>query len=159
MPFKNFIPFSMLGITFFLNTACEESANKNTTLAKNSDTTESSINKNSTMKDIGFEQAKNLLESGAQFVDARIINVGDDVIGSQTINITPADDDSKIEQLLTNKRAEIVVYCANQRCTASDMVAEKLAKLGYENVYHYGGGIKDWLENKQEVEGLKAKIQ
>ncbi|MFW6006201.1 MAG: rhodanese-like domain-containing protein [Candidatus Bipolaricaulota bacterium] len=41
---------------------------------------------------------------------------------------------------------EIVVYCADSDCGASPKAAEKLDKLGFENVYDYEGGKKDWQE-------------
>ncbi|MFO8064618.1 MAG: rhodanese-like domain-containing protein [Spirochaetia bacterium] len=39
---------------------------------------------------------------------------------------------------------EIVVYCHDPQCQASNRAAEKLEKLGYTNVYEYAGGKEDW---------------
>jgi rhodanese-related sulfurtransferase len=41
---------------------------------------------------------------------------------------------------------EIVVYCADRACKASTIAAEKLDSLGFENVFHYAGGKKEWME-------------
>jgi rhodanese-related sulfurtransferase len=38
----------------------------------------------------------------------------------------------------------IVVYCHDEKCQASNRAAEKLEKLGYEQVYEYSGGKDDW---------------
>jgi rhodanese-related sulfurtransferase len=42
------------------------------------------------------------------------------------------------------KNAEIVVYCGGPKCPQSRMAAEKLAKLGYEKVRAYEGGLEAW---------------
>ena len=42
------------------------------------------------------------------------------------------------------RNAEIVVYCGGPKCPQSRMAAEKLAKLGYENVRAYEGGLEEW---------------
>lgn len=42
------------------------------------------------------------------------------------------------------KDAEIVVYCGGLKCPQSRMAAEKLGKLGYENVRAYEGGLEEW---------------
>lgn len=39
---------------------------------------------------------------------------------------------------------EIVVYCHDEECRASGIAAEKLEKMGYEKVYHFGGGKAAW---------------
>lgn len=38
----------------------------------------------------------------------------------------------------------IVVYCHNPTCKASTHAAEKLEKLGFNQVYEYEGGKDDW---------------
>jgi rhodanese-related sulfurtransferase len=42
------------------------------------------------------------------------------------------------------KNAEIIVYCGGPKCPQSRMAAEKLAKLGYDNVRAYEGGLEAW---------------
>ncbi len=42
------------------------------------------------------------------------------------------------------KNGRIVTYCASFACHASSEAARKLGKLGFDNVYDYAGGIKDW---------------
>jgi len=49
-------------------------------------------------------------------------------------------------RLLPDKRAEIVVYCANLPCPSSRMAARALIALGYSNVREYAEGKQDWLE-------------
>ncbi len=42
------------------------------------------------------------------------------------------------------KSAEIVVYCGGPKCPRSRMAADKLVKLGFENVRAYEGGLEEW---------------
>ena len=53
---------------------------------------------------------------------------------------------------------EIVVYCADIDCQASPKAAEKLDKLGYENVYDYAGGKKDWREAGNPMSGDASPV-
>jgi len=48
---------------------------------------------------------------------------------------------------------EIVVYCADRSCGASPKAAKKLDKLGFENVFDYQGGKKDWKEAGNPMSG------
>jgi rhodanese-related sulfurtransferase len=42
------------------------------------------------------------------------------------------------------RNTEIVVYCGGPRCPQSRLAAEKLIKLGYDNVRAYEGGLEEW---------------
>ena len=53
--------------------------------------------------------------------------------------------DSLASQVLPNKDAEIIVYCANVQCQNSSIAAHALTKLGYSNVAVYADGKQDWL--------------
>ena len=54
--------------------------------------------------------------------------------------------------LLTDKNAEIVVYCASDTCRNSDMAGNQLVALGYTNVAVYKGGKADWEAGNLPVE-------
>ena len=61
--------------------------------------------------------------------------------GSQRI---PLDQlDRRLQEL--DKRREVVTYCANTKCTASRMGAEKLAAAGFD-VKAYEGGAQEWVQ-------------
>jgi rhodanese-related sulfurtransferase len=51
---------------------------------------------------------------------------------------------SEVRSTNLPKSAEIVVYCGGPKCPQSRMAAEKLAKLGYDNVRAYEGGLEAW---------------
>lgn len=44
------------------------------------------------------------------------------------------------------KDDRIVVSCSGPGCQASHTAAEKLEDLGFNNIYHYKGGKKEWEE-------------
>jgi rhodanese-related sulfurtransferase len=52
----------------------------------------------------------------------------------------------RAHELLPDKDAQIVVYCANAPCPNSEVAARVLAKLGYTNVRRYVEGKDDWRE-------------
>lgn len=61
------------------------------------------------------------------------------------VNVPPDRVKELEPALLPDKEKEIVVYCANRECHASDDVARELIGLGYTNVEHYAGGKADWI--------------
>ena len=48
--------------------------------------------------------------------------------------------------VLPNKDAEVIVYCASAACHASENAARTLAEMGYSNVRRYVGGKQDWID-------------
>lgn len=54
-----------------------------------------------------------------------------------------------LEKLLSDKNAKIVVYCSLG--IRSEIVADKLIKAGYTNVYNLYGGIFEWKNNNYQV--------
>ncbi|NGP54285.1 rhodanese-like domain-containing protein [Thioalkalivibrio sp. XN8] len=66
-----------------------------------------------------------------------------------SINI-PHEDDTfveEVEKVAGGKDRKIVMYCANKDCDASPTAAKKLDEAGFEHVYDYEGGTRDWLRN------------
>ncbi|MFN3325702.1 MAG: rhodanese-like domain-containing protein [Bryobacteraceae bacterium] len=49
-------------------------------------------------------------------------------------------------QLLPDPVKEVIVYCTNPECRASEFAARMLTALGYQNVRRYPGGKQEWLE-------------
>ncbi len=50
--------------------------------------------------------------------------------------------------VLPDKAAEIVVYCASDTCQNSHIAAKQLVQMGYTNVAVYPDGKKDWSDAK-----------
>lgn len=53
---------------------------------------------------------------------------------------------------LPDKNSEIVVYCANLQCDASEAAARELIEMGYKNVRDYAAGKQDWIDAGLEIE-------
>jgi len=56
-------------------------------------------------------------------------------------------------QVLPEKDATVVVYCASATCQNSHIAAERLSQLGYKDVQVYVDGKKDWIDAGLPVEG------
>jgi rhodanese-related sulfurtransferase len=74
------------------------------------------------------------------------------------INIPHDEIRQKAAQLLPDKNAFIVVYCANTECQSSRKATAILEQMGYVNAHEYIEGKQDWLEAKLPVESGKSSI-
>jgi len=68
------------------------------------------------------------------------------------INIPHDAVDALAPDLLPDKTAEVVVYCASAPCKNSGIAAQRLTELGYTNVRDYHEGKADWIEAGLPVE-------
>jgi len=50
-------------------------------------------------------------------------------------------------------REEIVVYCTNRDCTASQLLYRALEEAGYERILRYEEGVLGWQEAGHTLEG------
>ena len=72
----------------------------------------------------------------------------------------PLDEVEQRAPVALKKNEKIVVYCGSFDCQASTRAAEKLERLGYNNVLLYKGGLKDYKEGNLPLEGaLHAREQ
>ena len=69
-----------------------------------------------------------------------------------SINLSKLDD---IESTL-QKDDDIVVYCSDQACIASQAAYIMMEKEGYTNVRRYAGGLSDWSSAGYDLEGFTA---
>ncbi|MGW8143566.1 MAG: rhodanese-like domain-containing protein [Anaerolineales bacterium] len=51
------------------------------------------------------------------------------------------------------KEDDIVVYCSNPKCAASQYAYKLLDANGYQHIRRYAGGIQDWEEAGYPLEG------
>jgi rhodanese-related sulfurtransferase len=68
------------------------------------------------------------------------------------INIPHDQVDVLAPNLLPDKGAEIVVYCANAPCKNSGIAAQRLSEIGYGRVRDYHEGKADWIAAGHAVE-------
>ena len=73
--------------------------------------------------------------------------------GSANVPVSAADFEKKVEDLVGEKEAPVVVYCADQACDASPRAARRLEDAGFKEVYDYEGGIAAWSEANQALDG------
>ncbi|MDD5362661.1 MAG: rhodanese-like domain-containing protein [Ignavibacteria bacterium] len=112
-------------------------------------------------ENIGGILAKQLYDRKALFIDARTKAEYDTVHVLGAINIPYAEFYQKTAAEKTEimkkygKSGIIVVYCNGGKCEVSIDLAYEIAKIGYNNVSIYKGGIKEWEDSGNPVEKLK----
>jgi rhodanese-related sulfurtransferase len=62
------------------------------------------------------------------------------------------DLERALAQLGDDLDGEVVVYCWNATCSASELAAGLLEQSGYRNVRRYTAGKQDWIEAGLPVE-------
>jgi rhodanese-related sulfurtransferase len=62
------------------------------------------------------------------------------------ISLPPDDAKQLAAKTLPDKNADIVLYCANASCDASEKVAAELEAQGYRHVRRYVEGKQDWVD-------------
>lgn len=67
------------------------------------------------------------------------------IAGSQWIPVDGITEKLAADKV-PSKGETIIVYCGGAQCASSKQAAEKLASLGYTQVFAYEGGLKDWTE-------------
>ncbi len=61
------------------------------------------------------------------------------------LNIPHDEIQARAADLLPDKDALIIVYCANTDCQNSKAATETLKKIGYSNVFEYVEGKQHWI--------------
>lgn len=116
------------------------------------------------VKIVDAKQVQDLQGKGAVIVDTRKASeFGEGTIkGAINLPYDPeksakaADFDASQDKFemgkLTDKNANIVVFCNSGTCFKSYKAAVVLAKNGYKNVYWYREGFPDWKSKKLPME-------
>jgi rhodanese-related sulfurtransferase len=83
------------------------------------------------------------------FLDARRTSVyaQGHIAGARPVSVWEADADDKVKAFFQegpDQSAPVVVYCSGGDCEDSHMLAEKLYKVGFDNVLVYKDGFPDW---------------
>jgi len=110
------------------------------------------------LQTITRNEIKMLLDQGAPMtiVEALPEKYFDHAHLPGAINIPHDQVSALAPKLLPNKKALIVVYCANTPCQNSAIAAGELAALGYSNVREYVEGKQDWVEAGLPVETRRS---
>jgi len=98
------------------------------------------------VKTISTHEVRQLLDSKRSFQFWNVLTdewfTGENITGSRRVPLDRVGNQVRSTNLPRN--AEIVVYCGGPKCPQSRMAAQKLRKLGYENVRAYEGGLEQW---------------
>lgn len=104
----------------------------------------------------GDEAAALFARKTVPFLDARRTSVyaQGHVAGARPFSVWEADVDDKVKAFFEegrDQRAPVVVYCSGGECEDSHMLAERLYKVGFDNVLVYKDGFPDWQKRRLPV--------
>lgn len=93
------------------------------------------------------EQLKSWYDQNKAMVvlDARSKPYFDGVLLPSATWLAAESSEKEIQAAIPAKNSLVVVYCAGIHCPASGWLYDKLASMGYENVYEYHEGLEDWI--------------
>ena len=104
-------------------------------------------NEPSGIVEIDIEIAKDLYEKGTLFIDARAEENFND--GHIPGAICSDELDVLIDKIYSfdNLEKAFVVYCSDDDCGSSEELSYQLYDQGFESIYLFKGGWKQWIEN------------
>jgi rhodanese-related sulfurtransferase len=94
--------------------------------------------------EISIEDAAQALQSGAVAVDANSERTREKNGTVPNAVLLTSSSKYGLAQLPEDKSKDLIFYCSNTWCTASDAAAERASTNGYENVRIMREGIKGW---------------
>ena len=106
---------------------------------------------------ITLEKAKELFDEGVVFIDGREAHEYAEGHISNSLNISYKDfkdlPEDRKKEIMKNipKESRIVSYCGGGDCEISIDNAYEFAKLGYEDVYIFLGGMLEWQSQNYPV--------
>ena len=99
------------------------------------------------IREIDIETAVKLQKSGALFVDARSEEYLEDGFIPGAINDDDTDALSDRITTLIGFDKGFVIYCSDDDCGSSEELSYQLYDQGFESIYLFRGGWKQWTEN------------
>ena len=93
-------------------------------------------------KDIGLEDLKKLQEEGTMIIDVRSPQEYKEGHIDGAISIPEYEIKRKIENIISDKNKNIVVYCSSGG--RSKKAQKQLKKLGYSQVYNLYNGLTNY---------------
>ena len=95
---------------------------------------------------ISVEDAAAALQSGAVAVDANSQRTREKYGTVPDAVMLTSTSKYELTELPGDKSKDLIFYCSNTFCTASDNAAERASANGYEKVHVMRKGIKGWKE-------------
>jgi len=110
------------------------------------------------VREITTSELKEMMDGGESFVLVNVLDASqfekEHICGSINLPSSTIARDA-VEAL--NRGDTIVLHCSGPACTASQVAAEKLASLGFGDIWRYKGGIEEWKAAGYCMEGLAYK--
>jgi rhodanese-related sulfurtransferase len=94
--------------------------------------------------EISVEDADKALQAGAVAVDANSEDTRRENGTVPDAVILTSSYKYDLAQLPEDKNTDLIFYCSNTKCTASDAAAERASAHGYQNIQIMREGIKGW---------------
>ena len=98
------------------------------------------------ISEISVDDADKAIKSGAIAVDANSERTRKKNGTVPNAIILTSSSKYELSQLPEDKSKDLIFYCSNTRCTASDSAAERASANGYENVHIMREGIAGWAD-------------
>lgn len=114
-------------------------------------------------KNITREELKKKIDSGHDFILLDVLGENSyknaHLPGAEMVDAHKGRDEflSDVESIVGDKSKELVVYCGSFSCQLSPKAASILSSAGYQNVYDFEGGLKDWAKGGYSLEGEKVE--
>ena len=96
--------------------------------------------------EISVEDADKAIQSGAVVLDANSEGTREKYGTVPGAVILTSSYKYDLAQLPEDQSKDLIFYCSNTNCTASDTAAERASTHGYEKVHIMREGIKGWKE-------------
>ncbi|MFK7991397.1 MAG: rhodanese-like domain-containing protein [Sandaracinaceae bacterium] len=125
----------LLALAALLSFACSESSSESAEI-----------------EEVTIEQAASMFSAGAVAVDANGAGTRSEmgvIPGARLLTSSGRYDPAT--ELPSDTGTELVFYCGNTNCRASDGAAERAREAGYENVNVMREGIAGWVEAGNET--------
>lgn len=107
------------------------------------------------VSEIDIDTLKYLVESGETLLlDARTaadFNLGH-LPGALSLPVYEFDRTFKDVEDLLDKEKTIITYCSSVTCIDSTLLAKKLYRSGFQNIFVYRGGFEEWTESDNPIE-------
>lgn len=98
------------------------------------------------LAEISVEDAEAALKAGAMAFDANSDRTRGKYGTVPDAVLLTSSSKYELSELPDDKAKDLIFYCSNTRCTASDAAAERASAHGYKNVHIMREGIKGWKE-------------
>src|SRR5258708_40299628 len=101
----------------------------------------------SQIREVDTTSAEAAIAAGATVLDVREPDEYDQGALPGAVHIPRGNLESQVENRISDRDAEVVVYCAGG--TRSAFAAKTLAELGYSNVVSMAGGFNRWKDESR----------